>query len=616
MGRVFEWLLRHPRIFLSSQLAVLVFFLLLSQALPAFAEGGKGGSLGTLDFKDSSGHYISSYSIDYLLDVLSTSVFKNSTLALLIGIVWEGYKWMVGAAAALIDFTLNFSWVPYIAGPGEKAASAVQGMLDRVPALRSLLLLITVGIGLSKIYFGKASKGISEILFAFLAVMVAAAFVVNPVHWLNEKEGPLEFVKSTGQEVSSTLIGSKGNKHLTNEEAVSSLSVAVVDVFVRKPHQFIAYGSLVEGTDCEKTYNENLNKTPNELANAMLSCDEDSYRPFIKEASFTSLIAVVIIFAGGFVVLALASLLSLFTLYEVANLVIGGVFLVWQLFRAVGPGGAYRGVINSFLGMIASILGMLLSIIVLVIYLTIVIEFFNAKQDSIITMFLIIDMLLIVGIVMLIKFRGELAKKLEESKKLFGEQGGGVSGPAKVLRRGTQAAAGLVGARYLGKKLEGKASAGQREGDGLRGQGEAGSALPKRSPGQRAGSAVTAPVRGVSRKLSRPGRAEVRRFRKANKASGNPLKGKEKKRAEALIYARAAKRKNAKQEQKLAKRQERTINKAGKRAWSWSAARKKEQAVAQALHDSGKLSPRLVKKYKVDTGSKMPPKLPKRKGKK
>ena len=604
VARAFQWLCRHPYIFAATQFLFLILICLLLQLVPAFAEGDGNGSMGALDFKDSSGHHISSYSIEYLYDVISTSVFKNSTLSLLIGIVWEGYKWMVGAAAALIDFTLNFSWIPFISSPAENLASVMQEMLDKIPGIRALLLALAVGIGVSKIYFGKASKGISEIIFAFLAITVAASFAMNPVKWLNEDNGPLEFVKQTGQEVSTTLIDPTGKKHLSKEDAASSLAIGIVDVFVRKPHQFVAYGGLVEGTKCEKTYNENLNKSPNELANAMLKCDEASYKGVIKDASFTALIAVLVVFVGGLILMAIAAVLAVLTLYEVANLIFNGVFLVWELFRAVGPGGSYRGVINSFLNMLASILGMLLSIIVLVLYLTIIIGVFNSKQDSIIIMFLIIDVMLFIGIALLFKFRRELAKKLAESKKLFGSSNVG-NAPARVLQRGAQVGAGIAGAKYFGNKLD---RLGPEEKDEMK----AGSAIPKRSLARRSGDFVTAPARKFTRKISRPGEADVRRFRKLNKQSGSPVSGKEQKQAESLIYARAAKRWNAKQAKKQEKRQDRLLRKESNRAWTWAGAQKKKSETAEVMQKQGNLAPSVAKKHNLNTGSKMPGKKPKR----
>src|SRR5699024_6935493 len=107
-------------------------------------------------------------------------------------------------------------------------------------------------------------------------------------------------------------------------------------IFVRKPHQFVAYGGLSDGGGCEQTYNDNLTSSGKDLANAMLKCWPDA-ESTIKNPSTVTLLTAVIIAVGALILIGIAVLCSAVILYEVVNILIAGIQLVWELFRSVGP---------------------------------------------------------------------------------------------------------------------------------------------------------------------------------------------------------------------------------------------------------------------------------------
>lgn len=554
-NRVCVWFLANPRARFVMFVAAVVYAMLFVWATPAMAAGPKN-PLSGLDREDSLGYMISHYSIEYQLDLINGALVIEGPSAFLTTFMWELYRWAIGAAAFIIEFALGFEWVGFLSTPLVKGAFELDALLSQFPAVRQLLIVLAVGIGLLRIQLGQGTKGITEIVCSLFAWGISAAVLVNPVGWLTGPEGIVTRATEGGKELSSEMVSG------VSEGA--TLSSVIVDIFIRAPHQFVAYGALADGGGCEATYDDNLGKPAKDLANAMIKCSPD-FAETIKHPGPLTVVTMFIILVGALCVIGLAVVGSVIVLYEVANMLVAGLVMVWELFRSVGPGQSYRGLVGVFINLGGSALAMYLTVILTAIYLGIVQRFFDTSDENLIVMFLIIDALLVVGICLLWTKRAQLKKKLEEMKNRTKTNSGGGRGPRQLSfgRIGGSALAGGAAAG-IGHRVS---NAAMDRGTRL--------VSATRTAASNAGGAALSPLRAQTRNVTRPGywkaRAASGYASKLTRIPGVPTGVKK------AVHHKEERRWEKKQYKKEQRRQD-------SKHWTWASARKARREREQSAH--------------------------------
>lgn len=567
---LFELQMR-PRLLMTLHALLLIYVILVVLAPPALA--APGNPLSGLDRNDSTGHPISAYGIEYTvegwgLDPMFTAMFGKG-----VAFLWELYRWLVGIAALLVEFTLTFKWVDWLAYPIEQAAIAFQSVLDQLPMARELLISLAIGIGLARMYFGQGAKGLSEMLFSLSAWGISAAVVVNPVTWLVGQNGVVTNVKLAGQTFVAQVADPTADVSTADPATgATKLAAAMVDIFVRKPHQFIAYGGLVDGGGCEATYNDNLSKTAKELADAMATCSPD-FAETIKNPGPLTLVTMLIVLAGALILLGMACAIAGFAIFEIANILLGGLMLVWELFRSVGPAGSWRGAVSVLMSIAGSVLLLLLGLIVNVMYLSVVQYVFTQKEENTILLFLLVDLVMVISVLVLVTQRKKMHAAMERMRRrASGKKESGIPNPStlspRAMRRGMLTAAAVPGAMQLAGPAGSKLA-------------RATSSAAKRTRGAvRGGSrVVTSPARVVTRKLTRPGLAEGNLLANVARKTGAGRLATGQVRAAAFAggekrWMKKEAQREAKAEQRAERKQQRQATREQNRSWTWGGARR------------------------------------------
>ncbi|MGP9695678.1 hypothetical protein ACT3TZ_13810 [Brachybacterium sp. AOP25-B2-12] len=565
----------RPRLVMWIQAALIAYAVMVAAAPPALA--APPNPLAALDRTDSYGFAISNYNIEYLIDLLSTEAAGQGMTAWFVKILWDGYRYGVGAAALIIDLALGFGWLDYLSYPVEQTAEVLDKLLDQLPGVRELLITLAIGWGLFRFWMGQAARGLMDMLGSMTAWGVSAAVVTNPVAWITGPNGILTRTKDAGQQFSAQLVNpTAGAGAVDSSQSAGTLAEQIATIFVRKPHQFVAYGGLADGGGCEQTYNENLTKSGKDLANAMLSCSPD-FGETIKNPSTVTLLTAIIVLVGALVLIGVAVLCSAIILYEVVNILIAALQLVWELFRAIGPGGSYLGLMGQAFNIAESILAMLFVIMVNALYLGVVMYVFTKWDDEMITMFLIVDVILVVIIAVILKQRAKLRKHFERMKERSRAKGNNTPAPQRLIPRGMGRGGFAAGAATAaGSKVASTAGrAGQRMARGAAGAGLA--------AGKKTASVATAPARAASRAVSRPG------FLAARLSSGLLHKAgvrhpaahaATRKTAHAMGERRWTKKEAARER----KREQRAEKRAQAQFWTWGGA--KRDATARAAEQA------------------------------
>jgi hypothetical protein len=316
-------ILARPRLVMWLEIAFIAYVLMFVAAPPALA--APPNPLEALDRADGNGYSISNYNIEFLLDLLSTKYPMQSMTAGIVGFLWDACRYGVGAVALLIDLTLGFGWLTYLIYPIEQTAEVLDGVLDQLPMVRELLIFLACVVGIVRMYVGQQARGLTDMFGSFVLWGISAAIVTNPVAWLTGPTGLLTRTQEAAQQFSAQLVNPDAAiGEVEASEASGTMGQQIVSIFVRAPHQFIAYGGLADGGGCEATYNENLTKSGEDLANAMLACSPD-FGATIKNPSSVTLVTTLIILVGIAVLLTIAVVCSMIIIYEVANMLIAGV---------------------------------------------------------------------------------------------------------------------------------------------------------------------------------------------------------------------------------------------------------------------------------------------------
>lgn len=552
-------ILARPRLVMWLEIAFIAYVMMFVAAPPALA--APPNPLEALDRADGNGYSISNYNIEFLLDLLSTKYPMQSMTAGIVGFLWDACRYGVGAVALLIDLTLGFGWLTYLIYPIEQTAEVLDGVLDQLPMVRELLIFLACVVGIVRMYIGQKARGLTDMFGSFVLWGISAAIVTNPVAWLTGPTGLLTRTQEAAQQFSAQLVNPDAAiGEVEASEASGTMGQQIVSIFVRAPHQFIAYGGLADGGGCEATYNENLTKSGEDLANAMLACSPD-FGATIKNPSSVTLVTTLIILVGIAVLLSIAVVCSMIIIYEVANMLIAGVMAVWELFRGVGPGGSYRGFLGIAINLLESFLALMAVVLISGLYLATVQYFFTEWEENMIVLFLIVDLVLIVVIAVIFQQRKKLRKALDRMRERARAQSKNVPVPKQLSAR-----------HHVGGGLA--AGAASRAGSKLaQGAGQLGSRVKHGAAalGRSAGNVATAPVRAGTRHVTRPG------FMAARLGSGMLHRaGIHDKSSHKLLHGIAHRSAEAKWRKKEARRVERREQRAERRQqgrfWTWGGA--------------------------------------------
>lgn len=488
VGTLLRSIWARPRLVLWLEVALVLYTVMVLAAPPAAA--APPNPLEALDRRDASGYLISNYNLEYLTSVTAPG---ESMTAWIVKMLWEGYRWAVGGAALIIDLTLGFGWLEYLIYPVEQVAMVLDDMLDQLPLVRELLILLAVGVGVARMWFGQAGRGLMDMAGSLTAWGVTAAIVVNPVTWLTGPDGILTRTQEAAQQFSAQLVNpAAAAGEVTPEDASGSLAEQLASTFVRAPHQYVAYGGLADGGGCETTYNDNLTESGKTLAEEMSKCSPD-FSQTIEHPSATTFVTVLIILVGAAILIVISMLCSAYILLEILNILIAGLLGVWELFRAVGPGGSYRGLLGLVIDVLGSIVAMMLVILLEALYLAAVHYFLTNWDANLIALFLLVDVLLVVVIAVIIKQRRKLRRHFERMKERSRAQKAQATQPKRLPAFGHGGIASGM-STVAGHKVAHKA-------------GQVGSRLTHGGArvARGAGSTATAPVRAATRRVSRPG---------------------------------------------------------------------------------------------------------------
>ena len=310
----------------------------------------------------------------------------------LVDMLWSSYRAWVALAIWFLDWVMGLDWLTLAAAPFITIGTAMEAVVAKI-GVTNTFLLVTFVTAVVWIIKGQWATGIWEVTMSLVISALAVGVLAHPVKMIAGPDGWIATAQRSGQEVAVELTGGEGGLSGTQTQAL-------VDVFVRKPHELLNFGKILDGTDCEGAYTNVVRGGPygseSDIRDAVGGCDE-ALGEYAENPSVSMVIDGIFMGLG-------AGVLVLLVVSIGGSVLIAGMVLLWEsakgiinLLIGLLPGAA-RGPLFTTVGTIATRLALFfVSSIFLGLLVLLIDELLGS--DATARVFLLVDVVLLVAVV-------------------------------------------------------------------------------------------------------------------------------------------------------------------------------------------------------------------------
>lgn len=367
-------------------------------------------------------------------------------------IAWAGYQMGTAVAIWFNDWVQSMKWLAPIERPFIRIGEVLSELVNQMGPV-PVFLGVTAAIGALMVFIGKRVGGWWEIAIVVVIASMSSVIFSNPVSMVVGQDGLIAKSQHVGLQVSTSL--ANPNDFDENADAATlrkKQTGQLVTTFIRKPHQMINYGGVLDGSKCESTYDDvmytstdlDLYGIMNDSVNNVAGSDNSALREKVGKCSkglqkwadnpdtnmATSSLAInpaaaIILFflmvLGGSVLVA-----GISALVEALKLIV--LFVLGLL-----PGGGRRSLMQSLSDVGMSLVVVAYSAIFLGVYMQVVAAMFNTGGGTQTPKtFVIVDILLVVGGFIFLRHRRQLKAAAERLAQALSSRPGQKAPPARM----------------------------------------------------------------------------------------------------------------------------------------------------------------------------------------
>ncbi|WP_203338612.1 hypothetical protein [Nocardioides limicola] len=501
---------------------VLTPVLILITARAAAAADGSAGVLDWIVVEDSYG--VSIWQYEMSLDRGGVTAPFKGVFAMLVDLSWQAYRAYVAIAIWILDWALGFSWLGWLAGPVIGLGDALTSVVDQF-GLTTVLATITACAAVLWMARGRWVLGFFELFLTLVIASLAIGVLANPVDRVAGDEGLL--VKTRDASLALAVGLNNGGNLDAEAPAVATRRVTsgLADALLRKPHQLVNFGKILDGTECEMAYQDAILAGPHylgdDLRDAVGRCD-----PAAGQTASNPSAAMVM---NMWVLAPAASFMVIFAVLLSGTVVMAGLYALYQslkliiaLVLALLPGSARGSLWTTAAELVIAVVMIVFTVVFLSGYLLLLQGIFDSADGgrNNIETFFVVDILMLVGLFVFWKGRKRIKAATEKMARAMSTRPGGGptqlpakirSNPAELYYKGRMALGGAKVAAGVGSTAAGLAgrtvSAAGRTAYAPVGQAFArirfaNAAANTQSPG----SADATPAEALTTRLRRPSR--------------------------------------------------------------------------------------------------------------
>lgn len=205
---------------------------------------------------DSYGVPVAAYS-QLMLDSGGFFDTNGSAAAFFAEMLWTVYAFVAFMIIALVNFTLSFVWLDWIASPFILIANTIDGILSdgQIIAFGFAVASLVIAIGVMK---GRIGSAIVEgLVVAFIGALITTP-IGNPSEFLGGDNGWVQTSADVGEEISGEI--SAGSEQ--GEVGSDPVSGPLADLMLRTPFMMTSFGADLEdhvgggdGRTCGSSWN-------------------------------------------------------------------------------------------------------------------------------------------------------------------------------------------------------------------------------------------------------------------------------------------------------------------------------------------------------------------------
>lgn len=430
------------------------------------------GMLSWIDLRDSDDVNVWSYTIHLGKPMFD---FGADVSGLLTEFVWELYRSTVVLVIWFLDWVLSFDWFGIFIAPIVGVGDSLKGTIDKFNLTPTLLLITAVAVGLA-LMRGKYATAVYETVAAGVVFALATGALASPTQMIVGDKGWISQTREYTMQFAAELSTSQkqpGQAPKSADEGRKEITSMMMATFVRKPSQIINFGRVIDGTDCQGDYTAAVKEGRDKVRDAIGRCNREAF-DYSDKPTPGMLGSVFFLLPASFVILALVVIMCGAIILALFNAAISSLKMTIDVLTAILPGGARRSLAASLADVVIG-LGMFIgSVLFLLIFLQLVQEGYG-KASNPMKAFIITDIMLVVGIVAFIKFRGKIsaaASRLSDflTRRPDGKSlGASAKGPSNAI---PTMIAGAYGARQAGALMAGGGRAAGRAARATRNAGQ------------------------------------------------------------------------------------------------------------------------------------------------
>lgn len=210
---------------------------------------------------DSQGNRLDAYYFDSgYRGVIDSAAHADVKLATMVADwIFSGVRMIVWLACWLLGIAINFGVADALLGPAEQAAQGYQTqVVDRFGLTNLALMLCVFWFGLAALR-GRVSKGWGEILISFCLAALSGVVLAAPASTVLGDDGLLGNTRDFGITLAALPLDDPNDPgsntgHITPNNIITPFQTAIIDTFVRQPHQQLAYGAVFDNAGDGKTH--------------------------------------------------------------------------------------------------------------------------------------------------------------------------------------------------------------------------------------------------------------------------------------------------------------------------------------------------------------------------
>jgi hypothetical protein len=399
---------------------------------PAYAAGATPSALSWIEVKDS--HGVSIWQYEMSLDRGGVRHPVRAFWAIIVDLLWQLYRGYIALACWLVDWTLSMDWVGWVATPAMGLGDGLHQVVARLGAT-TVLLTVTAVVAVLWMARGRWVLGIFELVTSLVIASVAIGVLANPVRLVAGDDGMLMSSRDLGMAIAAGAQNG-GSSDASPDHLRHQVTVMLGETFLRRPSQMVNFGDVIDGTRCEKTYDDTLKKGPygddDDLRDAVGDCDKAAGE--VAENPNSGMVMSLLVLMTG------ESFVVTFAVVLCGAVLLAGVYALYQslkmivaLVLALLPGGARGSLWMTFAELIISMVTIIFAVVFLAAYLMLIQAVLAAGSNPMATFF-VVDVLLLVGIVVFWKGRKRIRAATETLASAMSTRPGG-AGPSALPQK-------------------------------------------------------------------------------------------------------------------------------------------------------------------------------------